>query len=308
MISSNLKPATASAIDKQVEKVIRGLGNPEPPLDLHAVRELLALDKKYYSTSADGILREKVSHLTVGMKRILQKPTLLLTAIRKLDLKALYVPEQRVILLDDGIPEAKRRWNEAHEIGHSILEWHGEMLLGDTQITLSPDCHQQIENEANFAAGRLLFLQERFGEECLATSLSIKNIKAISKAFGNSITSTLWRVVETIQTPAVGIVGHHPKYRTPDGESALRYFVRSPEFEKRFSSVSTESVLEQVRSYCSYSRKGPLGMALVSIRDDRGQEHEFSFETFHNGYDSLTLGIYARPRALLIQVPHSTAF
>lgn len=307
MVSSNLKPATASAIDKQVEKVLRGLGNPEPPLDLDAVRELLTLDKQYYSTGADGILREKVSRLKVGMKQVIQKPTLLLTAIRKLDLKALYVPEQRVILLDDSIPEAKHRWNEAHEIGHSILEWHGEMLLGDTQITLSPDCHQQIENEANFAAGRLLFLQERFREECLVTSLSMKNIRTLSKAFGNSITSTLWRVVETLKTPAVGIVGHHPKYRTQEGETALRYFVRSPEFERRFSSVSTESVLEQVRSYCSYSKKGPLGTALLSIRDDRGQEHEFSFETFHNGYDSLTLGIYARPRSLIVQVPASVA-
>ena len=133
MITSGLKPATVKAIDDQVEKILRGLGTPDPPLDLNAVRELLSLDKRFYSTSEDGLLREKVSRITVGLKRVFREPMLLLTAIKKLDLKALYIPEQKVILLDDSLPVPKLRWNEAHEVGHSILEWHHEMMLGDTK-------------------------------------------------------------------------------------------------------------------------------------------------------------------------------
>lgn len=55
MITSTLRPSTAKAVDAQVEKVLRGLGFPEHPLDLSSVRELLRLDKKFYSTERGRI-------------------------------------------------------------------------------------------------------------------------------------------------------------------------------------------------------------------------------------------------------------
>jgi len=35
-------------------------------------------------------------------------------------------------------------------------------MLGDNKQTLTPACHEQIENEANFAAGQMLFFQQAF--------------------------------------------------------------------------------------------------------------------------------------------------
>lgn len=49
MKSKFLDEETAADIDGQVAKIICGLGNPEPPLDLAQVRELLKLDRAYYS-------------------------------------------------------------------------------------------------------------------------------------------------------------------------------------------------------------------------------------------------------------------
>jgi hypothetical protein len=40
-----------SDIDELVAKVLRDLGNPEPPLRLAVVRDLLTLDLKYYSST-----------------------------------------------------------------------------------------------------------------------------------------------------------------------------------------------------------------------------------------------------------------
>ena len=34
-------------------------------------------------------------------------------------------------------------------------------MFGDTEVTLSPTCHEQIEAQANFGAGRLLFFQDQ---------------------------------------------------------------------------------------------------------------------------------------------------
>ena len=65
-----LRKTTAAEIDGQVSKVLRGLGNPKPPLRLDDVRALLKLDRQYYSKTSDGMLRETVSRLMVAGKQI----------------------------------------------------------------------------------------------------------------------------------------------------------------------------------------------------------------------------------------------
>ena len=95
---------------------------------------------------------------------------------------------------------------------HSVLEWHGSALLGDNQITLKLGCHERIEAEANYGAGRLLFLQDQFDRIALDSKPDFGLIKEIAHDFGNSMTSTLWRFVEAMDIPALGIVSQHPHY------------------------------------------------------------------------------------------------
>lgn len=63
-----LHPKTAQAIDLRVEKLLKDLGNPEPPLSLTDVRKLLKLDLGYYSTDDDSWLREKIHQMKVAGK------------------------------------------------------------------------------------------------------------------------------------------------------------------------------------------------------------------------------------------------
>jgi len=49
-----IKTKNALDIDRKVERVLRDLGNPEPPLDLEVVRELLKLDLEYYTAKDPG--------------------------------------------------------------------------------------------------------------------------------------------------------------------------------------------------------------------------------------------------------------
>ena len=179
MRNLHLRKTTAADIDRQVAKVLRGLGNPKPPLCLDDVRRLLKLDREYYSKTSDGILRETVSRLMVAGKQILRRPALLLEAILKAELKALYVPDRKIILLDETEPDIKQRWNESHEIVHSLLEWHGSVMLGDDRITLNLACHEQIEAEANFGSGRLLFLQEQFESAARDSKCCMEEIRAL---------------------------------------------------------------------------------------------------------------------------------
>ncbi len=102
-------------IEQQVDKVLRGLENPEPPLDLRDVRELLKLDLEFYSNADDDVVKEIVSKVKIGLKQIVWRPTILWDVIIKAKLSALWVPDRKRILLDATTPVLKHRWFESHE-------------------------------------------------------------------------------------------------------------------------------------------------------------------------------------------------
>lgn len=301
-----LTPKTVADIDQRVERVLRGLGNPEPPLRLEDVRELLRLDRHFYTADNPGVLSETISKIRVATIQIFNRPTILAEAIKKLQLKALYLPDRKRILLDGDLPEKKHRWNEAHEVGHSILPWHDGLMHGDSDHTLSMSCHEQIEAEANFAAARLLFLQERFSSEALSLPPSFSTVKMLHGAFGNTMTTTLYRFVETIgeSTPAVGVISGHPhaRYRSADYDPAnpCRHVVHSKAFRARFCGITPVDLFEAIASYCGPMRGGPLGESELILTDDNGEDQRFAFETFYNRHDALTLGVYLGPERTMV--------
>ena len=304
---------TAEDIDNRIERVLRGIGYPDPPLRLRDVRELLKLDRTFYRTNDPGILHEVINRIRVAGIQVYKRPTLLIHAIRKLSLKALYLPDRRRILLDAALPEKKRRWNEVHEIGHSLIPWHKDMMLGDNNLTLSLDCREQIEAEANFAARRLLFLRDRFTHEVRSLEPSIDTVQKLHRAFGNTLSTTLYGVVETAGTmrPIVGMISSHPhvsrRPNTFDPTNPCRHFIQSPAFRRRFTGISEADLFAIVASYCGSQSGGPLGESELTLIDDNGDRHRFFFETFFNTYDALTLGKYLRPEIPTVVVQAEVA-
>lgn len=237
-----------------------------------------------------------MSRAKVAGKQLILRPTLILDAVRKWDLKALYVPDPRRILIDQEQFEPKWRWNEAHETIHSVVPWRQSLMHGDSLYTLSPSCHEDIEAEANYGAGRLLFLQDRFDTFARDSATSFDTVKAASKLFKNTMTSCLWRLIECLDNPAAAVVSQHPRYSDDKFNAAkpCRYFIRSRPFAARFEAFTELAVFEKIRSYCKWNKRGPLGGEEVALTDDRGEEHVFAFETFHNSHEALTLITYVR--------------
>lgn len=303
-----LLPKTQVDIDKRIDRVLRGLGNPEPPLRLEDIRELLKLDFGFYSAEDPGLAREAISRIRVGAIQVFSRPSLIIDAIRSFSLKALYLPDRKRILLDRDVPKLKYRWNEAHEIGHSLLPWHEEMMHGDNEHTLSKKCMEHVEAEANFAAGRLLFLQDRFAEEARSRAIDIDSVKRLKSAYGNTLSSTLWRFVECVgvDTPVVGMMSCHPHVKRRPAEfgfeTAVRHFIQSSAFQARFSKVGEVDLFRAISSYCGSQSGGPLGGAELVLNDDNGSRHRFYFETFFNRHDALTLGVYLAEESFSIAV------
>jgi hypothetical protein len=85
----------------------------------------------------------------------------------------------------------------------TVSQWHQTLLHGDNAFSLSPDCHEQVEAEANYGAGLLLFLQDQLVEFSRSSSPTLSLVQSASKRFGNTITSSLWRLVEALGIPAL---------------------------------------------------------------------------------------------------------
>jgi len=282
-------------INAQVRRVLSDLGNPDPPLNLIEVRELLNLDLHYYNSSDHGALTDLAHKMKVGGKQILARPTLILDVIRKASLSALWVPDRRRILIDDSVPAPKLLWTEGHEIGHSLIPWHQQYLFGDNRFTLDPACHAQVEAESNFAAAQLLFLQERFSIEAHDAGLTWENVKTLSKRYHNTLTTTLWRMIEDRDPghPVVGLISRHPHYpeigTSPDG-TPIRHFIFSDAFHAQFGNTTASMVFEVIGTYVTWQKRGPVGESEVSLFDINGLRHMFQFSSFCNCHDVLTFG------------------
>ncbi len=280
-----------------ISRVLRDVGASEPPLDLDAVRAALKVELSYYSTS-DPTLRQEVVHRVRVGARFLAKTVAssLLEVAEKARLWGVWLPKPRRILISEDAPKPKHRWIQAHEIGHSLIPHHARFLFGDPEETLSLDCHEQLEREANFAAGQLTFLQGRFVTEALDQPVTLKAVIALAEAFGNTKTSTLWRFVEEAHNgqPLVGIVSASP-WSTQDGSDRCRHCIESPSFRERFGRVSETELFAALRSYCTRRRGGPLGQGEVLLEDANGQRHVFHFESWSNTHEVLTLGVHQGP-------------
>jgi len=294
MRNTFLDVRTARDIDAVVAKILRGLGNPEPPLSLDDVRALQKLDRQYYSSVEDGPLREFISRAYIGAKQVFQRPTLILDIVRKRSLKALYLPDRQRILIDSSEPQLKWRWNESHEIIHAGVPWHQDAMFGDTELTLSPSCHEQIEAQANYGAGRLLFFQDQLRD---FVSLSVPNfalVQKIKKHYGNTLTSSLWRMVEALDIPALGLVGPPPWKQTAINVDLCRYFIRSTSFIERFANVTEHQACDLLRACSSYRSGGPIANDDVVLTDDCAQKHVFHLESFYNRHEALTILVHKK--------------
>jgi hypothetical protein len=282
--------------------------DPEPPLNLADVRTLLNLDLQYYSSTDPGLIAELTHRFTLLTRKTI--PGLgrhLLSALAKSKLCAFWVPDSARILLDQEVPQAKHRWIEAHEIAHSVTPWHKDFLLGDDKQTLDPGCHAVLEAEANYGAGRLLFLHDRFANDASDLPLDFGSVRQLADRYANSIVSTFWRMVEerNRDQAVFGLISVHPHHDdvgAHDGPNPWRYFIRSLLFRTQFANVAPDDVFGVVARHASYRRTGPILLAADILADASGKVFEFRIESFSTKYALLSLGFPLRERAPMVAV------
>lgn len=289
MYGNGVNRSTANAISKQIEMVICDLGDPEPPLRLDHVRHLLTLDRHYYSSDDHSLFARAFHKMTIAGKQLINRPGLIKDVISKRKLRALWEPDSRQIFIDSQLPDPKKRWAEAHEIGHSLCDWHQTFLHGDQKQTLSLACHIQIEAEANFAAGQLLFLGGDFVDRWLSTEQDLKALQSLQKTYQNSLTTTMWKAIECSDVSAFGLICQHPRY-SDQSLPLVDHVIHSELFSKQFSSSGPDTLFTAIKSVTGYRRRGPVGEGEIGLIDDNGLERPFLVQLFNNSYQTLAFG------------------
>lgn len=297
-----LSEGTKNDIDKRMARILVELGNPEPPISHEMISDLLSLDKKYFQKDDPGMLDELWSRLKRGTKQIVQRKGLLLDMLKTMSLRAAYLPDTKRIYIDNGLHPFKKRWGETHECVHGVLPWHKDYMLGDDRHTLTPSCREKLEAEANYGTGRLLFAGDRFKKEIMDTKYSLKTISQLSKAYGNSLTSTLWRLVESTDGQAICAYICPSDRRTGKyiSNESDTHFVRSPRFISQFSNIMPSNIDLLVRSYINKNARYFAGESHQILYDDNGQSYLFHFESINNGYSYLTLGLLSCPLGVAV--------
>ena len=292
-----LSQSTMQDIEKRVDRVLKEIGNPAPPIPHVMIREALRLDMAYFQKDDPGIISEVWSRLKRGTKQILQRPSILKDMIESRSLRAAYSPDIKRIYVDGELHPFKKRWGETHECVHGLLPWHQNYMMGDDKHTLTQVCREKLEAEANYGTGRLLFAGNRFTEELADLPCSIRTAADLSKSYKNSLTSTLWWIVESSDDmPVLAYIcpNHSPDglYATPGAESDT-HFVKSALFSAQFSNIQDGEVNKILNSYVRPNARYFAGEKAEILRDVNGNPHVFHFETINNRYSYLTLATVA---------------
>lgn len=276
----------AKAIESRVDRLLKDLGRPKPPVSLAQVRAIQKLDVRYYSLSSPDFL-DRMAHRMRVAGKVITEPIRIWQAIKQMDLKAALLPDAKKILIDDDLHDIKKRWAEAHEITHDLLDWHEDYMYGDSEVELLPSCQDMMEAEANLGAGLLLFPRYYLDDYLSGKDPLMSVALALADDSGNSITAAGWRIAEHSTRPTFFMVCDSATLK----DANLKHVAVSRTFEQRFGHILPSQLFTILKANSRRARGGPLGTFTYPLRDAEGRPHEFVIDVFGiGGLGILALG------------------
>jgi hypothetical protein len=204
---------------------------------------------------------------------------------------------ERVAFIDFTQKRPRARLTHAHEIGHKIIPWHALPLQLDDAERLLGITHDQLEIEAYFAGGHLIFQGSRFHQQALDYKVSIETPLALAEEYGASLHATIRYYVANHPDPVGLLIAG--VYQKRDGTVPLWRSVESPAFFRRFGCLADH--LSDGLAIAGGQGK-PLGdivyralrasevaAKLVGIADLGGERHDFVAEAFSNTRNVLVM-------------------
>lgn len=173
-----------------------------------------------------------------------------------------YLYRADTAFVDLSQPLGQKRFIQAHETGHKLIEWHKDSYHLDDEHRLFRDTEEKLELEANFAAALLIFQGRRFHQQALDYEDSIKTPILLADQFGASFHATIRFYVEHHPEPmALAIAGRFPR---SDGTVPVFTSLESRSFKERFGPLSAH--LPAVRVRAGQEDDALMALARTAIR------------------------------------------
>ena len=280
---------TRVEIERIAAATLRDAGIADPPLPLERLLQHVDLHRDFYDLANPGFL-DRVKH------KLRIQGQILVDIIAKVRLQAVLLFDENRICIDQTLPKIKHPWASCHETGHRLLPWHKPFFFGDTAQTLDPVYQADLEAEANYAAGRLLFLGERFTQDARDLAPTVDAVKILAKRYGASMTTTLRRYVEQGPDLPMAMLVSTPPWAEPseDQPDRSRHFIPSDRFTDLFPQISAESLRKTLDSHTSFKRGGKVADFRFDLVDAVGDRHELRAWSFNNQHYLLTLFVEER--------------
>lgn len=207
------------------------------------------------------------------------------------DLDAMLNVNEKSVTLREDLHPLGKKWGCVHEIGHSFLPWHRDLLFYCPILRLPAKVQKQMELEADAFTSDCIFLGDQFMEQAKSQAFGIRPVIELARDYGASITSALRRYVEENPDPCCLLVWRcsDPGEDGDEASLSLRYFVRSQSFNHGFPAVGKTVGANHVVTKAYVKLRDSLGVTVPhAVSLSRGGLI-CSAETFYNSYSLFTL-------------------
>ncbi len=140
------------------------------------------------------------------------------------------------IYVDPQMRDSRKLLVTYHEVAHRIIPWQNIVYTEDEESTLSFECSEMFEAEANFGAVEILFQCERFEDEARDYEMSVESALYLADRYGASRHATLRRFVERDHRPCLLLVLKPTIRQHSDGQTSfyVAYSIPSAPFTLEF--------------------------------------------------------------------------
>jgi len=212
--SSIRRPDSSASLEKIAEALLRragALGTIPTPVD-----DLVAAASLEDAQDLEPFVSRFLGHIAASARATFLSTLQKIRGIADLRERAIYIPT--------NTSQRRRRFVQAHELGHQVIPWHSVNVgYRDDDLSLTDDAQEQFDLEANFFAAEVMFQGRRFTNRVRDYVPSFDAVFQLADEHGASRHATLWRFVEE-QDELVGAVTYWPSLYTVDssGHAALR--------------------------------------------------------------------------------------
>ncbi len=270
-------PESATEVTNEVKRLLRAAGVrdqlPTPKEEILACARLVERGEldlvEYEATLSDKTLR--FFHRAVS--------------------KVLGLLDRRssIIYVDPCIHDSRKLFITYHEVTHKVLLWQKITVTQDDQLTLSAECEDLFEAEANYGAADILFQCERFENEARDYDLSIESALYLSNRYDSSCHAALRRFVERNHRPCLLLVLTPTSRECADGQTSyyIVYSIPSIPFTNEFGEPLNLKFVNPGHALCEILNNS--GHGEIVLADIKGFLRTCVVQTFCNKFKTFAL-------------------